>query len=101
MGAIRAEQRRREVEIDRSDPPTRPPRLRAEQQDVDTADLLHHALEQLSAEHRTVVLLRFLEDMTIDEIADATGCPAGTVKSRLHYAKQALQKAVQEQSHET
>jgi RNA polymerase sigma-70 factor (ECF subfamily) len=95
---IRGEKRRREVESERSDPPP-PIRLAPEFEAVDTADLLHHALEQLSPEHRTVVLLRFLEDMTVEEIADATGSPAGTVKSRLHYAKQALHKAIEEQNH--
>jgi RNA polymerase sigma-70 factor (ECF subfamily) len=95
---IRHEQRRREVESEQSDPLPLP-QLAPEYEAVDTADLLHYALEQLTPEHRTVVLLRFLEDMTVEEIADATGCLAGTVKSRLHYAKQALQKAIEEQHH--
>jgi RNA polymerase sigma-70 factor (ECF subfamily) len=101
VGAIRAEQRRREIETDLRDPPTQRPQLAPELQAVDTADLLHHALDRLSPEHRTVVLMRFLEDMTIDEIADAAGVPAGTVKSRLHYAKQVLHTAIEEQNHGT
>jgi len=32
------------------------------------------------------VLLRFVDDLSIDEIAAATGVPGGTVKSRLHHA---------------
>jgi RNA polymerase sigma-70 factor (ECF subfamily) len=47
------------------------------------------------------VLLRFLEDMSIEEIADAIGVPSGTVRSRLHYAKQALRKTIEEQYHGT
>jgi RNA polymerase sigma-70 factor (ECF subfamily) len=93
--AIRSEQRRREVEGLRN---IMPP-LAAVPADevVDTADLLHYVLQQLSPEHRTVVTLRFLEDMSILEIADVTECPAGTVKSRLHYAKRFMQAAVEEQ----
>jgi RNA polymerase sigma-70 factor (ECF subfamily) len=100
VASIRAEQRRREVGGECNDPPSLP-RLAPEHEAVDTADLLHYAIEQLSPEHRTVVLLRFLEDMTIEEIAEAIGIPAGTVKSRIHYAKQALHKAIEEQSHGT
>jgi RNA polymerase sigma-70 factor (ECF subfamily) len=99
VGSIRAEKRRREVEQDRSQ---RLPNRSAPPPDqiVDAVDLLDYALEQLSLEHRVVVTLRFLEDMSVDEIAAATESPAGTVKSRLHYAKQALQKAIQEETNE-
>lgn len=50
-------------------------------------------LEQLSPEHREVLMLRFVEDMSYDEIARVTGGPPGTVRSRIHYAKQALRRA--------
>ena len=48
------------------------------------------AMANLSPAHREAVLLRFVDDLTIDEIAAATGVPAGTVKSRLHHAIEAL-----------
>jgi RNA polymerase sigma-70 factor (ECF subfamily) len=99
VSSIRSEQRRREVERERFE--QRPNRSTpSPEAAVDAADLLDYALEQLSPEHRAVVTLRFLEDMTVDEIAEATECPAGTVKSRLHYAKQALQLAIEEETHE-
>jgi len=44
------------------------------------------AMANLSSNHREVILLRFVDDLSIDEIADALGVPAGTVKSRLHHA---------------
>jgi RNA polymerase sigma-70 factor, ECF subfamily len=56
------------------------------------------ALAKLSAGHRSVLLLRFLEEFSLEEIAAATGLPQGTVKSRLHYAKQALRRALEESS---
>jgi RNA polymerase sigma-70 factor (ECF subfamily) len=65
----------------------------------DRAELVHQALEQLSPEHREVLLLRFLEGLSVEDIARAVGCGAGTVKSRLHYAKQALRQHVEKLSH--
>ena len=37
-----------------------------------------------------MLVLFFLESMTLDDIAEVVGRPVGTVKSRLHYAKRAL-----------
>jgi RNA polymerase sigma-70 factor (ECF subfamily) len=51
---------------------------------------IHAALGELALEHQEVLVLRFLEDMSYDDIAAVTGCQVGTVKSRLHYAKRAL-----------
>jgi RNA polymerase sigma-70 factor (ECF subfamily) len=48
----------------------------------------------LSADHREVVVLRYFEDLTVDQIAARTGVGAGTVKSRLHYALRELRAAV-------
>jgi RNA polymerase sigma-70 factor (ECF subfamily) len=49
-------------------------------------------LNQLPLPHRSVLLLHFVEDFSLDEIVRITATPLGTVKSRLHYAKQALRK---------
>ncbi len=49
------------------------------------------ALAALPDRHRDVLLLRYYEEMTIEEIAEITGAPAGTVKSRLHYAIRKLE----------
>jgi RNA polymerase sigma-70 factor, ECF subfamily len=51
---------------------------------------VHAALDRLAADHREVLVLRYVEDMTYDEIARVVGCQVGTVRSRLHYAKRAL-----------
>ena len=45
---------------------------------------------QLSEIHRSVLLLHFLEDFSLEEVAHVTGVGVGTVKSRLHYAKKSL-----------
>jgi len=71
----------------------------AEQQ-FENAELVHRALEQISLSHREVLTLRFLENLDIAEIAEVVGCNIGTAKSRLHYAKKALQRKVEELSNE-
>ena len=53
-------------------------------------------LNQLPLPHRSVLLLHFIEDFSLDEIATVTGVALGTVKSRLHYAKKALRKLIEE-----
>ena len=54
------------------------------------------ALAMLDADHRIVVILRYWVDLTIDEIAVRVGIPAGTVKSRLHYALRTLRPSLEE-----
>ena len=55
----------------------------------DEADL-QRALGTLGPEHREVVLLRFKNDLSYGEIATLLGCSVGTVRSRLHYAKERM-----------
>jgi RNA polymerase sigma-70 factor (ECF subfamily) len=50
------------------------------------------ALSTLSGIHREVLLMRFVDDMTLQEIAVALGIPLGTVKSRLHDALATLRE---------
>jgi RNA polymerase sigma-70 factor (ECF subfamily) len=54
---------------------------------------LRDALLQLSHDQREVVVLRYLFDLTLEEIAERTGDRLGTVKSRLHYGLRALRAA--------
>ncbi|MFH1419905.1 MAG: sigma-70 family RNA polymerase sigma factor [Planctomycetota bacterium] len=46
----------------------------------------------LPVEHREVLLMRFVDDMRLEEIADALAIPIGTVKSRLHNALAKLRR---------
>jgi RNA polymerase sigma-70 factor (ECF subfamily) len=59
--------------------------------------LLQDALNQLSAPHRAVILLAVIEERSQQEIAEMTGVPVGTVKSRLHYALKRLEKILRTQ----
>ena len=49
-------------------------------------------LNQLPLPQRSVLLLHFVEDFSLEEISRITETQLGTVKSRLHYAKRALRK---------
>ena len=53
---------------------------------------IHQALSELGLKHREVLVLHFLDDLSIAEIAKVVGCSEGTVKSRMHYAKQAMKE---------
>jgi RNA polymerase sigma-70 factor (ECF subfamily) len=58
--------------------------------------LVADALEQLSAEHRGVVVGAYYRGRSVAELAREHGIPEGTVKSRLHYALRAMRLALQE-----
>jgi len=51
---------------------------------------LRRGLESLSAEHRAVLELVFYQGLSLKEVAEVCGCPVGTVKSRLNYARKQL-----------
>jgi RNA polymerase sigma-70 factor, ECF subfamily len=50
------------------------------------ADATLGALSMLDIELRVVIVLRYWADLTVDQIAERLGLPAGTIKSRLHRA---------------
>jgi RNA polymerase sigma-70 factor (ECF subfamily) len=52
-------------------------------------------LERLPPPQRSVVLLHFMEDFPLEDIARITGIPLGTVKSRLHHAKKSLRRLME------
>lgn len=54
-------------------------------------DAFETALATLSPEHRAVILLKEVEDLSYQEIADSVDCSIGTVMSRLFYARRKLQ----------
>ena len=64
-----------------------------EQQEIQQRIL--QALETLSLEHREVVSLVEFKDLNCAEAAEILECPAGTVRSRLHYARRKLKEVLQ------
>lgn len=57
--------------------------------------LLQEAIANLDDDQRVVVVLRDIEDLSIEEICEITGLPDGTVKSRLHRGRLVLRKKLQ------
>ena len=62
---------------------------------AEDAAKIHRSLKILQAEHREVLMLRFLEQMSYHEIAQVINRGLGTVKSRIYYAKRALKKEME------
>lgn len=66
------------------------------------AAAVNAALGTLPVEQREALLLRFAENLSYEQIARVMECQVGTVRSRLHYAKQALRAILdKESSHDT
>lgn len=103
---LRKNKRRREVElldameIDRDADVAVPPSVqsRPDQEvrkgEIDSAFQL--ALDTLSPDHRTALILREVEGLSYDEIAKVTGCRRGTVMSRIFYARKSMQQYLKE-----
>ena len=56
---------------------------------------VQQAISSLPLSHRGVVVLYYVNDLSIQEIAEILDIPVGTVKSRLHYSRQALRKSLE------
>jgi RNA polymerase sigma-70 factor, ECF subfamily len=62
--------------------------------DSELRNLLERAIAQLPESYRTVFMLRDVQDMSIDEVANILDLSEGTVKVRLHRARRALRKMI-------
>ncbi len=62
------------------------------------ADAFDRAFARLSIDDRAVLVLHHLQERPVAEIAAALGAPAGTIKSRLHRARAALESALAKES---
>src|SRR4030095_2669469 len=57
---------------------------------------LQRCLNLIATEQREVLVLRFFEELSYEDIARVTDTSVGTVRSRIHYGKAALKKALKE-----
>ncbi len=55
-----------------------------------TQDILHQEISNLPEKYRVALIMRHLQDMSVDDIADALDIPAGTVKTHLFRAREML-----------
>jgi RNA polymerase sigma-70 factor (ECF subfamily) len=58
-------------------------------------DALERGFRRLSSDHRAAVVLHHYLGLSIPEVADVTGVPLGTAKSRVHHATRALRAALE------
>ena len=59
-------------------------------------DRVKEAIDELTPDHKAVILLREVEGLSYDEISRVMQCSKGTVMSRLHYARKKLQKRLKD-----
>jgi RNA polymerase sigma-70 factor (ECF subfamily) len=60
----------------------------------DEVELVRSLVNQLPDKMRIVILMYYMEEMSVDEIAKALHIPSGTVKSRMHQAKNRLKEGM-------
>jgi RNA polymerase sigma-70 factor (ECF subfamily) len=60
--------------------------------DRELRERLGSAINELSPDHKAVIILRTIEGLSYKEIGEIMGCSEGTVMSRLHYARKRLQE---------
>jgi len=66
---------------------------------AEDAAAVHAALDKLAPEYREALLLRFMDDLSYEQIATIADCPVGTVRSRIHNGKRQL-RAILERKNE-
>ncbi|MFQ5664983.1 MAG: sigma-70 family RNA polymerase sigma factor [Candidatus Binatia bacterium] len=59
-------------------------------------DRVSEAINELTPDHKAVILLREVEGLSYEEISRVMQCSKGTVMSRLHYARKKLQKKLRD-----
>jgi len=63
----------------------------------DTGAVLRECLTKLTAEHREVIDLVYYHEKSVEEVAEITGIPAATVKTRMFYARKKLSELLKQQ----
>jgi len=74
----------------------RSPEPFAETQSREIGERVKEAIDELTPDHKAVILLREVEGLSYDEISRVMQCSKGTVMSRLHYARKKLQKRLKD-----
>ena len=62
-------------------------------------DIIYSALDEISEEHKEIIILRDIDGYTYEEISEIIGLEYGTVKSRLFRAREALRKKLLEKNY--
>lgn len=59
-------------------------------------DRIREAMLSLTPKYRTIMILRYLEDLSLQEISEIVGLPVATVKTRVHRGREALRKRIKD-----
>ena len=62
---------------------------------IEREEVVGHVLQQLSTDHRRVLALHYLGEFEVEEISSILAVPEGTVKSRLHHAREQFRKRLE------
>lgn len=63
----------------------------------ETQQVIRDAIDKLPAKYKTIVILRYLHDMSLQEISDVLNMPITTIKTRVHRGREALRKRLDHQ----
>jgi RNA polymerase sigma factor, sigma-70 family len=61
----------------------------------ETQRIIRQAIENLPAKYKTVMVLRYLQDMSLQEISDVMDMPVTTIKTRVHRGREFLRKRLE------
>ncbi|MEW5323674.1 RNA polymerase sigma factor SigW [Geobacillus thermoleovorans] len=59
---------------------------------LELQETVQRAIERLPEKYRSVIVLKYMEDLSLQEISEVLGVPIGTVKTRLHRGREALRR---------
>ncbi|AGT30592.1 RNA polymerase sigma factor SigW [Geobacillus genomosp. 3] len=59
---------------------------------LELQETVQRAIEQLPEKYRSVLVLKYIEDLSLQEISEILELPVGTVKTRLHRGREALRR---------
>ncbi|XEC94581.1 RNA polymerase sigma factor SigW [Paenibacillus tarimensis] len=62
---------------------------------TETQRMIHQAIDTLPAKYKTVMILKYLQDLSLQEIGDVLGMPVTTVKTRVHRGREFLRKKLE------
>ncbi|WP_430789177.1 RNA polymerase sigma factor SigW [Virgibacillus flavescens] len=63
-----------------------------EVENLELKSYIHQEISELPPKYRSIIILRYLEEFSLQEISDILDIPLGTVKTRIHRGREALRK---------
>jgi len=61
-------------------------------EELELQEIIHRAILRLPEKYRVVIVLKYIEELSLNEISDILDMPLGTVKTRIHRGREALRK---------